>query len=298
MFSSQYSNLGMQSSMGASHNPPLNAWGAQSQGSLGGGLGGPTTLGDSLAQSGRGNYQSGYLLVCHFPFLLTANHDMNVCWICSRILKLPYVFSCIAYVSLSFEWHNSHLARGKIQSSPEKGAQRTDDVPIIKTNAKMNSSLLRGSTASDFGMESMFQSPKYGHLFLYSCFCCDWYTDLSSSQRRTLVDDDAPPTSSIYDIPNEMHYNEPAPRFTASKVRHISLSIHSPHARVSPGFTEHSPRAQILRPAQHRCLLHCTSQRRPSLHNRLWLPCRQVLPYSRVLQVSRRHDGCGAEYGN
>ncbi|KAK0466774.1 uncharacterized protein EV420DRAFT_1635816 [Desarmillaria tabescens] len=62
-------------------------------------------------------------------------------------------------------------------------SQRADDAPIVPTKAKMNHSLLRGS-ASDFGMDSMFET---------------------SRQRQSLADDeDAPPMMSVNDIPNEI----------------------------------------------------------------------------------------------
>ncbi|KII85741.1 hypothetical protein PLICRDRAFT_44129 [Plicaturopsis crispa FD-325 SS-3] len=67
------------------------------------------------------------------------------------------------------------------QSNPSpQSNQRVEEVPVVPTKAKMNHVLSRGST-SDFGMDSMFQS---------------------SRQRQTLADEDAPPTTSINDIPN------------------------------------------------------------------------------------------------
>ncbi|KIL60869.1 hypothetical protein M378DRAFT_167692 [Amanita muscaria Koide BX008] len=65
--------------------------------------------------------------------------------------------------------------------STQQGSPRAEDVPIIQTKAKMNQVLVRGK-ASEFGMDSMFES---------------------SRKRQTLTDDDAPPMTSVFDIPNE-----------------------------------------------------------------------------------------------
>jgi len=75
------------------------------------------------------------------------------------------------------------------------GNQRVDEVPVVQTKAKMNKILSRDST-TDFGMDSMFQS---------------------SRQRRTLADEDAPPTSSINDIPTEINLDSGLNRFQPRK---------------------------------------------------------------------------------
>ncbi|KAG6844820.1 hypothetical protein H0H87_003387 [Tephrocybe sp. NHM501043] len=54
--------------------------------------------------------------------------------------------------------------------------------------------LSRGASASDFGMNSMFESTR---------------------QRKNLADEDAPPTNSVNDIPNEVGFN-PSPHFRGS----------------------------------------------------------------------------------
>ncbi|KAF9261633.1 hypothetical protein L218DRAFT_869411 [Marasmius fiardii PR-910] len=76
------------------------------------------------------------------------------------------------------------MSASQINASPQ-GNQRVDEAPVVPTKAKMNHSLLRGST-SEFGMDSMFESTR---------------------QRQALPDEDAPPTSSVNDIPNEIHFN-------------------------------------------------------------------------------------------
>lgn len=66
-------------------------------------------------------------------------------------------------------------------SSPT-GNQRGDELPIVPTKAKLNHVLSAGS-ASDFGMDSMFQSTR---------------------RRQKLTDEDAPPTDSVNDIPHQV----------------------------------------------------------------------------------------------
>jgi nuclear pore complex protein Nup53 len=70
-------------------------------------------------------------------------------------------------------------------------SQRMDEVPVVQTKAKMNLVLSRGA-ASDFGMDSMFENPR---------------------QRQNLADEDAPPTNSINDIPNETYSEANSSRF-------------------------------------------------------------------------------------
>ncbi|KAL0581254.1 hypothetical protein V5O48_000737 [Marasmius crinis-equi] len=92
----------------------------------------------------------------------------------------------------SLSQSRSHYQPGYLMSASQanaspQGNQRVDEVPVVQTKAKMNHSLLRGST-SEFGMDSMFESTR-------------------SRQRQALPDEDAPPTSSVNDIPNEIHFN-------------------------------------------------------------------------------------------
>jgi hypothetical protein len=96
-----------------------------------------------------------------------------------------------------------------------QGGQRVDEVPTVQTKAKLNHGLSRGS-ASDFGMESMFEK---------------------SRQRQNLADEDAPPTNSVYDIPNETYADaspvrfqprnsvaEPSPAFSTRQPHPLSVS--------------------------------------------------------------------------
>ncbi|KXN84135.1 hypothetical protein AN958_00405 [Leucoagaricus sp. SymC.cos] len=82
----------------------------------------------------------------------------------------------------SLSQSRSHYQPGYLMNTPQS-SQRVDDIPIVQTKAKLNNVLTRGS-ASEFGMESMFQSTR---------------------QRQTFTDEDAPPRSSVHDIPNEIY---------------------------------------------------------------------------------------------
>jgi hypothetical protein len=76
----------------------------------------------------------------------------------------------------------------------------------------MNKILSRDST-TDFGMDSMFQS---------------------SRQRRTLADEDAPPTSSINDIPTETNVDSGPNRFQPRKTTvENTFSLSRRHTRTS-----------------------------------------------------------------
>ncbi|TFY68219.1 hypothetical protein EVJ58_g1142 [Rhodofomes roseus] len=82
----------------------------------------------------------------------------------------------------------SHYQPGYLMSVTEgnalqQGGQRHDEVPIVSTKAKLSHSLVGGS-ASDFGMDSMFESSRH---------------------RQPLADEDAPPTASVNDIVNEVY---------------------------------------------------------------------------------------------
>ncbi|KIK60476.1 hypothetical protein GYMLUDRAFT_73920 [Collybiopsis luxurians FD-317 M1] len=77
------------------------------------------------------------------------------------------------------------MSASQMNTSPQ-GNQRVDELPVVQTKAKINQALLRGS-ADDFGMDSMFESTR--------------------RQRQPLADEDAPPTQSVNDIPNEAYSN-------------------------------------------------------------------------------------------
>ncbi|OSX64243.1 hypothetical protein POSPLADRAFT_1168434 [Postia placenta MAD-698-R-SB12] len=67
-------------------------------------------------------------------------------------------------------------------NSFQHGSQRHEEAPLVQTKAKLSHSLAGG--ASDFGMDSMFES---------------------SRPRQQLADEDAPPMNSINDIVNEVY---------------------------------------------------------------------------------------------
>ncbi|TFK34072.1 hypothetical protein BDQ12DRAFT_636901 [Crucibulum laeve] len=89
------------------------------------------------------------------------------------------------------QYQTGYLMSASQANDTPQGNQRVDEVPVVQTKAKMNHVLARGS-ASEFGMDSMFQSTR---------------------QRQTLADEDAPPMSSINDIPNEIHLESSTTRF-------------------------------------------------------------------------------------
>ncbi|KIJ98996.1 hypothetical protein K443DRAFT_680289 [Laccaria amethystina LaAM-08-1] len=91
----------------------------------------------------------------------------------------------------SLSQSRSHYQSGYLMSTSQsnqspQGNQRADEVPVVQTKAKMNQVLSR----ADFGMDSMFQS---------------------SRQRQALADEDAPPMTSVNDIPNEIILDSPNP---------------------------------------------------------------------------------------
>lgn len=76
------------------------------------------------------------------------------------------------------------MSASQENNSPQ-GGQRSDEIPIVQTKAKLNHALLRGST-SEFGRESMFESTR---------------------SRQKVADQDAPPIASVNDIPNETPFS-------------------------------------------------------------------------------------------
>jgi len=65
--------------------------------------------------------------------------------------------------------------------------QRFDDMPLVPTKAKLNSTLSRAST-SEFGKDPMFES----------------------SRQRPTSDEDAPPTASVNDIVSATYTSSPS----------------------------------------------------------------------------------------
>lgn len=98
------------------------------------------------------------------------------------------------------------------------GSQRHEEAPLVQTKAKLSHSLAGG--ASDFGMDSMFES--------------------SSRQRprQQLADEDAPPMNSINDIVNEV-YSTPSRYSPKDSVMDASTSRVSLYRSAHPS----TPRA-------------------------------------------------------
>ncbi|KAF6760712.1 hypothetical protein DFP72DRAFT_1003355 [Ephemerocybe angulata] len=119
----------------------------------------------------------------------------------------------------SLSQSRSHYQSGYLMSATQstnspQGNQRTDEAPIVPTKAKLNQVLTRGP-ASDFGMESMFES--------------------TSRQRQTLADEDAPPMSSVNDIPNEVLQESTSTRFQPRQsTLHGSQFGSKRHTKVPP----------------------------------------------------------------
>ncbi|KAL0954172.1 hypothetical protein HGRIS_005303 [Hohenbuehelia grisea] len=92
-------------------------------------------------------------------------------------------------------------------------------MPVVQTKAKLNSLVSRGPT-SDFGMSSMFGS--------------------SSRKRQNVTDEDAPPTNSVNDIPNEIFADSPSrpPRNQTMASFDSSLRRHQ-HAPSAPQQSQH-----------------------------------------------------------
>ena len=80
---------------------------------------------------------------------------------------------------------------------------RYDDAPIVQTKAKMTHAL-NGASAADFGMDSMFESSRCVDLQLESVSIAHMRPARHRS-RQTFADEDAPPLSSVNDIPDELY---------------------------------------------------------------------------------------------
>ncbi|KAF5364470.1 hypothetical protein D9758_010668 [Tetrapyrgos nigripes] len=89
-------------------------------------------------------------------------------------------------------YQSGYLLSASQANAPSQGNQRVDEIPVVPTKAKMNHALMRGST-SEFGMDSMFES--------------------TTSRQPHVADEDAPPTMSVNDIPNQAPFNPSSSRF-------------------------------------------------------------------------------------
>ncbi|KAJ6493769.1 hypothetical protein DFH09DRAFT_1252518 [Mycena vulgaris] len=117
----------------------------------------------------------------------------------------------------------SHYQPGYLMSASQSnnsptGAQRVDEAPVVQTKAKMDNAFSRGP-ASDFGMDSMFQSSRV--LF-------------PLRQRQTMSDEDVPPMNSLNDIPTELHADSSPSHFQPRRTRQ------------SPPVTQSSPMLYII----------------------------------------------------
>jgi nuclear pore complex protein Nup53 len=64
-----------------------------------------------------------------------------------------------------------YLWNNVVTQAIAQGSQRADEAPLLQTKAKINHwhALLRGS-ASDFGMDSMFENSRYARVVIRSLF--------------------------------------------------------------------------------------------------------------------------------
>ncbi|KAH7914619.1 hypothetical protein BJ138DRAFT_1056637 [Hygrophoropsis aurantiaca] len=121
-----------------------------------------------------------------------------------------------------FGQSRAHYQQGYMMSAAQhnivpQNIQHTDEIPTVPTKAKMNLGL-SGRGASNFGVESMFES--------------------TTSQRQTFADQDAPPTTSIHDIFNQTPFGaserpEPRRHFALDTPKNASASRQS-HSSAAP----------------------------------------------------------------
>ncbi|KAI0091761.1 hypothetical protein BDY19DRAFT_885477 [Irpex rosettiformis] len=116
----------------------------------------------------------------------------------------------------------SHYQPGYLMAPSQ--SPRFDDAPIVQTKAKMNP-LLAGSSAAEFGMDSMFES---------------------SRQRQTLIDEDAPPMASANDIVNEVY--EPTTRRSTTFDSSVRASIFRPQYSQPPSTPKQTNAASNSKP--------------------------------------------------
>ncbi|THH32379.1 hypothetical protein EUX98_g1798 [Antrodiella citrinella] len=115
-----------------------------------------------------------------------------------------------------------YLMSANQNNTPSQSNPRYDDTPLVQPKAKMNTTM-SGSTASDFGMNSMFESTR--------------------DRQRQPMDEDAPPTSSVNDIVNEV-FPESASRrrLQASAFDSPARSLFRPHqSPAAPSTPQNAP---------------------------------------------------------
>jgi len=115
----------------------------------------------------------------------------------------------------------------------QQGSPRPDDVPIVQTKAKLNQGLVRG-TASEFGMDSMFES---------------------SRKRQTLADEDAPPMTSVADIPHEAYVDSAPAAFQPRSSTFGTSSLFKPRTQPS-AISNGIQQSRQQRPTQEQQVLY------------------------------------------
>lgn len=107
----------------------------------------------------------------------------------------------------------------------QQGSQRHDEIPIVPTKAKLSHSLMGGS-ASDFGIDSMFESSRCVTSSAASSVAHDGLRS-RHRHRQPLADEDAPPTTSVNDIVNEVYTDSGASR-QSMRVGHLNVVLGTP----------------------------------------------------------------------
>lgn len=125
-------------------------------------------------------------------------------------------------------YQSGYLLSATTQNNAGTPSAQRDDLPIIQTKSKMNTTL-SGTPASDFGMSSMFESSR-------------------ERQRQSMADEDAPPTNSVNDIVNEV-FTDVGPsrrQFQASTFDSPARSLFRPLQPQAPSTP--NPPASTSRP--------------------------------------------------
>ncbi|KAI0047240.1 hypothetical protein FA95DRAFT_1559303 [Auriscalpium vulgare] len=107
------------------------------------------------------------------------------------------------------------MSMSQNNTSPQ-ATPRFDELPVVQTKAKLNSTLSTRNTTSEFGKDPMFES----------------------SRQRQNLDEDAPPTASVNDIVNATYADSPS-SFHRSNANFGSSSLFQSH-RTPPSA---APRA-------------------------------------------------------
>ncbi|CCL99696.1 uncharacterized protein FIBRA_01717 [Fibroporia radiculosa] len=142
----------------------------------------------------------------------------------------------------------THYQPGYLMSATQnnvvpQGSQRHEEAPMVQTKAKLNH-VLAGSSASDFGMDSMFESSRQ-YLLATVQEENEANVRLRQRHRQPLADEDAPPTNSVNDIVNEVYSDTGPYRFAPRNSTIDHSSSRTPLFRSShPATPKSTPPTQ------------------------------------------------------